>query len=77
MHEDFDTEGSIPSSVAAGVPDIPWAVIPAERGRAGLLQNGIRGRSSPGMEFCREQSGRIRDLSADCAGRQRAWAVPL
>jgi hypothetical protein len=26
MHEDFDTEGSIPSSVAASVPDIPtWA----------------------------------------------------
>jgi hypothetical protein len=43
MHEDFDTEGSIPSSVAAGVPDIPWAVIPAERGKAGLLQNGVRG----------------------------------
>jgi len=43
MHEDFDTEGSIPSSVAAGVPDIPWAVIPADRGKAGLLQNCIRG----------------------------------
>ena len=61
MHEDFDTEGSIPSSVAAGVPDIPWAVIPADRGKAGLLQNC---RSSPSMEFCREQSGRISDLSA-------------
>jgi len=23
MHEDFDTEGFIPSSVGAGVPDIP------------------------------------------------------
>jgi len=23
MHEDFDTEGFIPSSIGAGVPDIP------------------------------------------------------
>jgi hypothetical protein len=44
MHKDFDTEGSIPSSVGAGVPDIPeGGGCPADRGKAGLLQNGIRG----------------------------------
>jgi hypothetical protein len=45
MREDFDTEGSIPSSVGAGVPDIPeyGRFYPADRAKAGPLQNGIRG----------------------------------
>jgi hypothetical protein len=41
MHEDFDTEGFIPSSIGAGVPGIPeYGGYPAGRGKAGLLQLG-------------------------------------
>lgn len=55
MHEDFDTEGFIPSSVGAAFPTfLNMGGYPADRGKAGLLQ--LRREALPSAKVTKSQA---------------------